>query len=468
MLSTAQSETLPASSTTVVCLLPMHYTNITAGDAAMISDALRLKVSNISGLFVADKEKSFAAVLSIQNTPDSSCAMSLDCAVAAGEKALSQFAISGSIGKIGTLYSVSILIADVKLQKRVFFREYEYTGTIEEFYSDVPKRIAADIAMKLTEAKPALTRNENTSRPAITTSDIQDQYPAENKAADSINGMAKGPAIGASGRVAVGSISRTQSNWGLMAYYIHPTTNNSQLRVKLGIPLSGSDTMFSDYSRVVGDYYASIEHEWGFPRFGVGFGLATTRMQHLVKKVKLSGTSYDENNMMVTDPVISYDFKKTYVYNWVLTLRGGRPTAGFKGRISWPIPLNQSGTLPNDYFFEYSALGVFGNTSIKGGIGLQGMIKSRTSGNAIVYNYDSYAFQTTSSNLTVEDSYILAPCGKVAFKAGKQSVVCASLDLGGIFIPRPDNGSWWAPNIQLDYIFSFKPFTTPEVLDGTF
>ncbi len=461
----AQSETDAGRADKVVCLLPIHFTNITAGDASMISDALRLKIGAEPGISVVDKEKSSAALLTVPHGPDSSCALSLDCMLSAGEKSQSQYAISGTIGKIGTLYTVSIIMANVKLQKRIFVREYEYTGTIEEFYSDVPKRIAADIFQQLSGAKTPRVITEEA--PLSTARNGIERNPPEDIVSDSINGIIRAPALGLSGRVAVGSISRTQSKWGLAAYYVHPTALNSQLRVKFGIPLSGSDTTFSDYTRVVGDYYASLEHEWGFPRFGVGLGLATTRMQHVVKNAQLSGTYYDANNMIVYDPIIPYDFKETYLFNWVLTLRGGRPSAGFKGRISWPIPLNQSGKLPDNYFFEYSALGVFGNASVKGGIGLQGMIKSRTSSDSKVYNYYAYSYSTTSSNLTVEDSYIMAPCGKLAFVAGKHSVVCVSLDLGGIFIPRPDNSSW-APNIQLDYVFSLKPFTSPDVLDGTF
>ena len=40
-----------------------------------------------------------------------------------------------------------------------------------------------------------------------------------------------------------------------------------------------------------------------------------------------------------------------------------------EGRISWPIPFNQSTQDPTqNAFFEYSALGVFGNGFVKGGM----------------------------------------------------------------------------------------------------
>jgi hypothetical protein len=285
--------------------------------------------------------------------------------------------------------------------------------------------------------------------------------------ADENRGIVQGPTIGLSGRIAIGSVSATQSRWGSSLFFLYPTTKRSQFRVKFGAPLTGSDTMFRDYDRVFPDLYGSFEHEWGFARFGVGFGIALTRMQAFTKKYYLPYTYYDRNGMMIGPGDVSIHFKENYSFNWVAMLRGGRPNAGFLGRISWPMPINPGSQNLENSFFEYSALGVFGSGTIKGGIGLQGMMKNRTSNEE--YSTDSYFYSWTNYNrFSVDDSYILAPCGKFAVLLGKQNVLCASIDLGSILFPRPDNESWWAPNIQIDYTFSFKPLTGADVLDGTF
>jgi hypothetical protein len=446
------------SSALSVCVFPFQPSNIPQGDVSMITDALRMKLSARERLDVLDKEKSLQAWLFARHGGDSVCT-GADCIVSAGQRAGVRYAVGGSIGRIGTLYTFSAAVFDVTDKKRIFNREYEYTGTIEEFYSDVPRRVANDIFAKLTGASEKQEQTPKGRDPAVPQAPLSGEYHAEEPAPrnplDQNRGIVLGPTFGASGRIAIGPLSATQSRWGACIFFLYPTTASSQLRIKLGAPLSGSDTMFRDYSSVTPDLYGSIEHEWGMPHFGVGFGVAVTRMQAFHKTYYLSSIYYDQNGMMIGPGPDTIPFRDTYAFNWVATLRGGRPNAGFLGRISWPMPINPASQNLENAFFEYSALGVFGGSAFKGGIGLQGMIKNRN-------------VTTGIGTLSLEDSYILAPCGKFAVLLGKQSVFCASIDLGSILFPRPDNGSWWAPNVQIDYTFSLKPLTGPSVLDGTF
>lgn len=450
------ADTLSALS---VCVFPLQPSNISQGDASMITDALRMKLSARESLDVLDKEKSAQAWLSAHHGGGDSACVGADCIVSAGRTASVRYAVGGSIGRIGTLYLLSAAVYDVPGKKRVFNREYEYTGAIEEFYSDVPRRVANDIFAKLTGASGEPEQAQRVREPAVPQAQVSEEYhsqePAPMNPLDQNCGIVHGPTFGASGRIAIGAISPTQSRWGASLLFLYPTTASSQLRIKFGAPLSGSDTMFRDYASVMPDLYGSVEHEWGMPHFGVGFGVAVTRMQPFHKTYYLSNIYYDQNGMMIGPGPDTISFRETYAFNWVVTLRGGRPNAGFLGRISWPMPINQSSQNLENAFFEYSALGVFGGSAFKGGLGLQGMIKNRN-------------MTAGFGNVSLEDSYILAPCGKFAVLLGKQSVLCASLDLGSILLPRPDNGSWWAPNVQIDYTFSLKALTGPSVLDGTF
>jgi hypothetical protein len=444
------------SSALSVCVFPLQPSNIPQGDAAMITDALRMKLSAHERLDVLDKDKSNQAWLTARHGSDSVCT-GTDCIVSAGDRAGVRYAAGGTIGRIGALFTFSASVYDVKAKKRIFLRDYEYTGTIEEFYSDVPRHVADDIIAKLTGVqteKPEPPRKHARAETPVIAEPVAER-PALTNAYEENRGIVHGPTFGATARVAIGALSSTQSRWGGDLLFLYPTTALSQFRVKFGTPLSGSDSMFRDYARITPDFYASVEHEWGMSHFGVGFGIAVTRMQAFKKDFYLAYTYYDSNGMMVGPGNYSVNFKENYAFNWVATLRGGRPNMGFLGRISWPMPINPESQNLKNAFFEYSALGVFGGSSFKGGVGLQGMMKNRT-------------VNTTLGTFEVDDSYILAPCGKFAVLVGKQSVFCASVDLGSILFPRPDNNSWWAPNIQIDYTFSLKPLDGPTVLDGTF
>jgi hypothetical protein len=456
-----------------VCVLPLQPANMAAGDAAMITDALRMKLSARDGLTVLDKEKSLQAWVGVRHGSDSGCT-GTDCIVSAGERAGVRNAVGGTIGRIGTLFTFSVAVFDVGTKKRTFLREYEYNGTIEEFYSDVPRRVADDIASVVSGAPaPSTPTGPIVREPGVTeatgTEEIHETVPAARvpDPADVYRGIVLGPTIGVSGRVAIGSLSTTQSRWGAGLFFLYPTGKLSQLRLKLGAPLTGSDTILDGNSSKFPDLYTSVEHEWGMSHFGVGFGVALTRMQAFTKTYYLASTLYDRNGMMIGPGDFTAHFKENYSFNWIATLRGGRPNAGFLGRISWPMPINPGSQNLINSFFEYSALGVFGSSTFKGGIGLQGMIKNRTS--VEEYSSDGYYYSWTNyGHFTLDDSYMLAPCGKFAFLIGNRSVICASIDLGSILFPKPDNESWWAPNIQVDYTFSFKKLKGPDVLDGTF
>lgn len=447
-----------SSSVISVCVFPFHPANILPGDAAMITDALRMTLSEHEELDVLDKDKSARAWLTSRHGSDSVCT-GADCFVAAGEKAGARYSVGGAIGRIGTLYTFLTEVYDVRAKKRIFIRNYEYTGTIEDFYSDVPRHVANDIFPKLTGASEnpktplKITETARSEGPVIAESHAEEQA-VKNEPEVNL-GIVAGPTFGASGRIAIGALSPTQSRWGGGVFFLYPTTRLSQLRVKFGAPLSGSDTMFRDYDRVMPDLYGSIEHEWGMRFFGVGAGIAVTRMQAFHKAFYSPYSYYDRNGMMIGPGYDTVAYPRTFAYNWVATLRGGKPNSCFLGRISWPMPVNMESQNFQNAFFEFSALGVFGGSMCRGGIGLQGMMKNRT---------DS----TGMGGFSVDDSYILAPCGKFAVLAGKQSVFCVSVDLGSILLPRPDANSWWAPNVQLDYTFSLKPLPGPAVLDGTF
>lgn len=459
-----------ASAQTSLCVLPVNAIGVSENDAMLISGELARKLSQNERLTIADKTKAAQALKETKPDASSECA-GAECICSVGEKCRSSFAMSSSIGKVGTLFTYSIALYSVKEKKRILLRDYQYKGSIEDFYSDVPHRIADDIlallfpSPKAAETAPVVIRAPARETPIVldTTAHLPEEPGSEQQKAEeqaSNCGIAAGPTISIMARVALGTIKSDQSQWGASMWYVHPTSPHSQARIKLGFPLSGNDSVNKSINLKYPDLYVSLEHEWGFRYFGIGMGLAVMQMRAFTLLVPYS-QFWDPGppGRWITDysPV---HFNEQYCINWVLTVRGGKPNAGFMGKISWPTPVNQDMTWVENSFLEYSAFGIFGSEKFKGGIGVAGMQKYRSS----VEIENPYS----TTHYTLNNSYCMAPCGKCAMLIGKYSVLCASVDLTGLLFPRTSSGTWWAPSIQLDYTISFAPLKGPEVLDGTF
>ena len=452
-----------------LCVLPVKAIGVSENEAMLISGELARKLSQNERLAIVDKNKTAQALKDTRPDASGECA-GAECVCSVGEKCQSSFAMSSSIGKVGTLFTYSVALYSVKQKKRILLRDYQYKGSIEDFYSEVPRRIADDIlallfpSSKATETPPVVTAAPASETPVVldtTTQQPEERSSEKQKAAEqtSNNGIVAGPTIGIMARIALGTIKTDQSQWGASLWYVHPTSPHSQARIKLGFPLSGNDSVNRSINLKYPDQYVSFEHEWGFRYFGVGAGIAMMHMNAFIKMVPYS-QFWDPTLLKYITDYSPVHFSEQYCANWIVTLRVGKPNAGFKGRISWPTPFNQDMTWVENSFLEYSALGVFGNNVFKGGIGVAGMQKYRSS----VETENTYS----DTRYTLNNSYCMAPCGKCAMLIGKQSVLCASVDLTGLLFPRTGSGSWWAPSIQLDYTISFAPLKGPEVLDGSF
>ena len=451
-----------------LCVLPVKATGVSENEAMLISADLTRKLSRNERLVVADKNKTAAALKDAKLDAGGECA-SLECVCSAGEKCQGTFVLSSSIGKVGTLFTYSVTLYNVKEKKRILLRDYQFKGAIEDFYTEVPPRIADDVlellfhGTRAPEGPLAIAKPPAGETPAIldTAQAAQERASECQKTAEQPcnNGIAAGSVIGIDARAIAGKINSDQSQWGASLWYVHPTTPGSQVRIKIGMPLSGNDSVDNSTDLKYPDLCLSIEHEWGFKYFGVGVGLALMQMKAFTMMVPYSQFWDPVLQKEITDysPV---HFSEQYCVNWVVTIRGGKPNAGFKGKISWPTPANQDMSWAQNAFFEYSAFGVFGNDQLKGGVGIMGMQKYRSS----VETIDAYS----SDHYTLNNSYAMIPCGRFAMLVGKHSVLCASLDLAGLLFPRTDSETWWSPQLQLSYTFSFAPFKGADVLDGTF
>jgi len=205
------------------------------------------------------------------------------------------------------------------------------------------------------------------------------------------------------------------------------------------------------------DASVSLEHEWGMRYFGVTAGLAFTNLYRFTTTAEYYSNTAPE----------TVEFPTVQTYNFVFAVRGGKPTAGFRGKISWPMPFLLDWDEPMNYVFEYSAIGMFGNEKVKGGIGIQGAYKKREVESP--YQPDpSYYYDPYVNIERANEFYIMVPCGKLAFLAGKHSVVTASVDLGGLILPVQVGSGLWTPSIGLQYVYSFGELKSANAFDGSF
>jgi hypothetical protein len=275
-------------------------------------------------------------------------------------------------------------------------------------------------------------------------------------------GTVQGLTIGLVGRYVLNEAGFTESEWGVDAFCLIPTSTTGQARFKFALPMSTADTMRvrSNYKRNK-DLFFTLEHEWGLKNVGVTVGLGYMYLDNFQKSDTISNYTSKQYN--------TYDFKTSHRANWVFGIRAGKPNKGFRGRISYPLTFGEE----TNIFVEYSAFGMFGGSRVKGGIGLQGAAKRRVGKLSSTYSISQSPYYSSSSytdtTKTENEYYFMGPAGKIAFLVGQHSSVTIGLDFMGIFIPDVFNlKDEWTPNILLGYTFSFGKLTNPETYDGKF
>ena len=169
------------------------------------------------------------------------------------------------------------------------------------------------------------------------------------------------------------------------------------------------------------------------------------------------GTDYDSRDSV-------HKYSDTFLYNILLSIRAGRPYAGFRARVAWPLPFAINVNKPQNYFLEYSAYGFFGSPAYKIGFGVNGFLK--TWGHTFLQEDSYYMYDENPNPPESREFQAVVPGTKIAFLIRKHNVLTISADLGGIIIPR--FGANWDPELGLSYVFSFGELRDPSSLDGKF
>lgn len=486
-------------------VLPIRSTTLKPAEATMIADAVRREL-NAGGVPSTTAEQVNAALA------DAGCAseemhghescMRLVCS---GLK--SKLVALVTVNSIGSLYEAEAGVFGATSGKLLWKGMYQVRGSIEDFYLQFPAKFVADIPRQLEEADPAPAKphvhmydqaghrhaagetcteshedaveqaqeaTEDSIEHAVEVAEDRKEA-AEDAAAGARFGIAPGLVIGASAMFAMGDKWEQQSPFGVKMMALYPTGARGHVRLKGGFPLN--DNAKADLQRDKDiDAYLSLEHEWAGRGGAIGVGFSYMYMRYMVMKGTHLSQFADDTYRAYYDPA--------HAVNMTVSLRGGKPNAGFYGRISWPLPYIFGDDKPDSYFLEYSALGVFGGKRVKAGVGVSGMYKYREADYVrqgdTTYRYteqsrDERMWGTTNPYYEYENSeysefMALIPVLRVAGLIASRIVVVFNLELGETIFPRSfgsDNDSW-APSIGFDLIYSLKKLQGADLMDGTF
>jgi TolB-like protein len=455
---------LMAQEKALVCVLPLSAVSIKAADAQLFTEAIQRKLENNSKFTLIPQATVRDSIKKIFGDVEGKCS-SEECLIKFGKQLNADYVLSGSLGQIGALLTLNIKFIDIQNGTVALTKEYQGKTSIEYFYQKSPERVAADLSAicfpgsTFTSSAPAAVAPQAYQPPPQPSYPPAEPYKPEPASwapvsSDSNYGLVQAPSIGFSGNITFIDPTNEQSLYGLQLMYVHPTGAKSQARIIAGFPMANSKSEIMGGSWRAPDPQISIEEEWGMERFGISIGLSYMYL-HSFDKL--------DSGFYLTDYIAHFPVVQTY--NYVFGIRGGRPNAGFKGRISWPTPWSINTDKPANYMFEYSAMGVFGTRTFKGGIGIAGMYKqrevARPNGGSMYYIFNDY--------VRVSQYHRMFPCGRVAFMAGQQTVIGISADFFGLLFPREGQSSWWgAPSIGLQFLYSFAPLHGANLVDGMF
>ncbi len=386
-----------------------------------------------------------------------------ECIQKVGEELEAEYILAGSIGKVGALFVADVALFNIPKRISAWSQQYRSEGSMDNALLSIPQKVADDVIRALSPSDQGVA--ETVYSPEKYTPSNQKKYtpPSPEKLSKADNGIAKGPVIGVRGLFAVGrEIKNTQSPVGFHGMFLYPTSKNSHVRAKVGVPLWHNSNNRKTEGKETADIQICAEHEWGWPNVGLTAGLAYTIL-----------TAYDNERTVINSLGSStyiYEHDAFHSFNFVFGVRGGRPNGAFYGNISFPLAITLEESRGN-YIFAYNVFGVFGARNTKVGIGHMATFKRRETDKLKIDGITQEVSNSGESGLNLSNPtefHYLFPCLKVAHLFAEKIVVCGILELGGLIIPRFGNYDWWKPSLGFDFVYSFGKLDGANVMDGTF
>jgi len=163
-------QTLESSGPSKMNIAALNLKNsagVAAGESELISDRLRGDLFNTGRVNVMERDQ-MQEVLKEQGFQASGACTDEACLVQMGQLLGVQALVTGSIGKVGSMFMVNVRMIDVKTAKIVKVVSVDVRGEIEDVVGKL-KDIAEQLVSAAPEAKkPARTLNEKKEEPGIT------------------------------------------------------------------------------------------------------------------------------------------------------------------------------------------------------------------------------------------------------------------------------------------------------------
>lgn len=445
-------------------VLPFASVSVAERDLYVVAEAIGRKMAD-RGLMVVDAAETRQALQS------SGCGAPETwnretCVRLAGRDLGAHLLLGGTLNAIGSILEAHVELYAAESGKPIWSMDYQARGTLEDFYTAVPAKVAGDLP---TTYEPPAPQAPAPAPQTVSEGSAEAPQPEQSPPAQPMRTTASGLVVGASAVFAMGDPLERQSPYGFTMHALYPTTEKSHVRLRLGLPLFHNYKLDLSTDSKYPDVMIALEHEWGWPSFGIGVGAAYMYMHDF----SLEGQGYTYPSR--SPDVAFYDVGHSL--NITVNIRGGKPTGGFYGRLSWPLPYIFEDDNPNDLFVDYSAFGVFGGTRLKGGLGLRGMYKYREA-DYVRTNDSTYTYSNSRSSYyhdhnlsSTSEFFTMLPCLRFAVLWGGHLVTTVNLELAGTLLPRgaPDeDDDLWAPSIGVDLVYSFGALEAVSVMDGTF
>jgi len=118
-------------------------------DAASLSDAFQGQIIETGEFIVVDRNR-IKAILQEQGFQQSEACSQVECIVEVGRILKVEKMFAGTIGKVGSIYTVNIQVIDVSTSQIEQNKSRRHSGSIEELLTDVIPEIAGEMSKALT------------------------------------------------------------------------------------------------------------------------------------------------------------------------------------------------------------------------------------------------------------------------------------------------------------------------------
>lgn len=411
----------------------------------------------------------------------------ISCPVEAGRASNADFVLCIVLSRNESAYTVILRLVDTYARDEIWSRGFRVRGGPDTLITDLPSAIESSVPFGSIRSRAESPKVEPDA-------DLEPMAPAPVTPREKLpmdNGIASTVAIGVEGYVALGSTRREQSPGGFLVYGVMPVGAGSQIRGRAGMPLSYSSQVSDSMDDALPPIYAAAEYEWGWNYFGITAGLAYIYFPQFTK----TWTYYEYDYSYSYSSSEWYDatqkeerYPSASGFNVTMGIRGGKPNAGFVGRVSWPLGFTIQGKDEKNFLLDYSAFGVFPlGKRFKMGFGFNGAFIRREMDADSVRTIRTFTIPDAGSNPgtgfeehSTNQFCSMVPVMRFSGLISETLIAGIGLELGGLIFPRTslegsfvssdgDNGAnWWKPSISASLTFGFGKLKGPHVYEGTF